>query len=55
MDGFRTLRQGSRVNFDLAQGPKGQLAHNIRAFDAPAPGAADVPRQAQATDDSMTA
>jgi CspA family cold shock protein len=30
MDGFRTLKQGSRVEFDLVQGPKGNLAHNIR-------------------------
>jgi CspA family cold shock protein len=32
MDGFRTLRQGSRVSFDLVQGPKGDLAQNIRPF-----------------------
>ncbi|MBL8347178.1 MAG: cold-shock protein [Rubrivivax sp.] len=30
MDGFRTLRQGTRVSFDLVQGPKGDLAQNIR-------------------------
>jgi cold shock protein len=30
MDGFRTLRQGSRVSFDLVQGPKGDSAQNIR-------------------------
>ena len=30
MDGFRTLKQGSRVTFDLVAGPKGQLAQNIR-------------------------
>lgn len=30
MDGFRTLKQGSRVSFDLVQGPKGDLAQNIR-------------------------
>jgi len=30
MDGFRTLKQGSRVDFELVQGPKGQLAQNIR-------------------------
>ena len=29
MDGFRTLRQGSRVSFELVEGPKGQLAQNI--------------------------
>lgn len=34
MDGFRTLKQGSRVTFELIQGPKGLLAQNIRPFDA---------------------
>lgn len=34
MDGFRTLRQGAKVNFDLAEGPKGQLAQNIMPLDA---------------------
>jgi CspA family cold shock protein len=29
MEGFRTLKQGSRVSFELVQGPKGQLAQNI--------------------------
>ena len=31
MDGFRTLKQGSKVEYDLVQGPKGDLAQNIRA------------------------
>jgi cold shock protein len=30
MEGFRTLKQGSRVDFDVMQGPKGTLAQNIR-------------------------
>ena len=29
MDGFRTLKQGGTVSFELVQGPKGQLAQNI--------------------------
>ena len=33
MDGFRTLKQGGRVRFDLVQGPKGQLAQNISAIE----------------------
>ena len=33
MDGFRTLKQGGRVSFDVAKGPKGDLAENIRAAD----------------------
>ena len=34
MDGFKTLKQGSRVSFDLVDGPKGQLAQNIRSEPA---------------------
>lgn len=30
MDGFRTLKQGSRVAYEVVQGPKGDLAQNIR-------------------------
>jgi CspA family cold shock protein len=30
MDGFRTLKQGGRVSYELVQGPKGSLAQNIR-------------------------
>jgi CspA family cold shock protein len=33
MEGFRTLRQGGQVSFEIVQGPKGQLAHNIRPLD----------------------
>ena len=35
MEGFRTLKQGGRVSFEVVQGPKGQLAQNIAAIDAP--------------------
>jgi len=31
MEGFKTLKQGSRVSFEITQGPKGQLAQNIQA------------------------
>jgi CspA family cold shock protein len=34
MEGFRTLKQGGRVRFEVVQGPKGQLAQNIAAIDA---------------------
>lgn len=34
MEGFRTLKQGSKVNYELIQGPKGQLAQNIFPIDA---------------------
>lgn len=30
MDGFRTLKQGSRVSYEVVQGPKGSLAQNIQ-------------------------
>ena len=33
MDGFRTLKQGGKVSFELVQGPKGQLAQNIKPVD----------------------
>lgn len=29
MEGFRTLKQGARVSFEMVDGPKGKLAHNI--------------------------
>lgn len=34
MDGFKTLKQGARVRFDVIQGPKGQMAQNIEADPA---------------------
>jgi CspA family cold shock protein len=36
MDGFRTLKQGSKVRYELVQGPKGQLAQNIQPADVAA-------------------
>lgn len=30
MDGFRTLAEGSRVEFEVVQGPKGLQAANVR-------------------------
>ena len=37
MEGFRTLKQGGKVSFDLVQGPKGQLAQNICPVESAAP------------------
>lgn len=34
MEGFRTLKQGTKVAFDVVQGPKGNLAQNIRPIAA---------------------
>lgn len=30
VDGFKTLEEGQRVEFDVTQGPKGQQAENVR-------------------------
>jgi CspA family cold shock protein len=55
MEGFRTLRQGSRVSFDLTQGPKGQLAQNISPLEAPRPAERDAIRPLEANSDPMAA
>jgi cold shock protein len=34
MNGFKTLAQGSRVSYELADGPKGKQALNIMAEEA---------------------
>jgi CspA family cold shock protein len=47
MDGFRTLKQGGRVRFDIVQGPKGQLAQNISPLETPA-GVQEAPNTAPA-------
>ncbi len=31
MDGFKTLREGQAVEFDITTGPKGEQASNVRA------------------------
>ena len=50
MEGFKTLKQGARVRYELIEGPKGQLAHNILAEVGPivttaAPAAAADPAE----------
>lgn len=32
-EGFKTLAEGQRVNFDITTGPKGQQASNIRGAE----------------------
>ena len=36
MDGFKTLKEGARVSFEVNQGPKGLMAARIRAEAASA-------------------
>ena len=36
MEGFRTLKQGSQVSYEVVDGPKGKLAQNIRSVEAQA-------------------
>jgi CspA family cold shock protein len=31
--GFKTLKEGQKVSFEVTQGPKGQQASNIRSAD----------------------
>ena len=55
MEGFRTLKQGSTVTYDLVQGPKGQLAHNIAPADSQGSSGTEVTPQADARSASATA
>jgi CspA family cold shock protein len=45
MEGFKTLKQGSRVTFEISEGPKGQLAQNIQAEASLGQPAPPVPGQ----------
>jgi CspA family cold shock protein len=44
MEGFRTLKQGGRVEYELLQGPKGNLAQNIRPLETATQEPAEQPR-----------
>lgn len=35
MDGYKTLREGQEVEFEIQHGPKGPQASNIRAAQTP--------------------
>ena len=37
MEGFKTLKEGARVDFELTDGPKGLMAINIRYTEASPP------------------
>ena len=47
MEGFKTLKQGARVTFELTAGPKGQLAQNIQSAPSQASPLESQARSAQ--------
>lgn len=49
MDGFRTLKQGGQVTYELVKGPKGDMAQNIREQASAGGG---IPAMAGANDHS---
>lgn len=40
MDGYKTLKEGDQVEFDVIQGQQGPQADNVRILNRPADGAA---------------
>ena len=51
MDGYKTLKAGQQVSFDVVEGPKGLHATNIRALlEQPE----DIPEAAQTVDDEVS-
>ena len=46
MEGYRTLKAGQAVMFDILQGPKGLHATNIRSLQTTAETAAPAPQDA---------
>jgi CspA family cold shock protein len=42
MEGFKTLKQGSLVSYELVQGPKGDLAQDIRPVESAEDNAAQI-------------
>jgi CspA family cold shock protein len=42
MDGFRTLKQGAKVRYELVAGPKGMLAQNIQQVDGSSAGTDEI-------------
>lgn len=45
MEGFKTLKEGGRVEFELVEGPKGRLAQNIRPASTPPAAASPAPSE----------
>lgn len=56
MSGFRALAEGQEVEFEVAEGPKGLLAADVKLIGVvPAASAADVPDIAASTSVKATA
>ena len=51
MDGYKTLKAGQQVSFDVVEGPKGLHAANIHAL-LERPG--DIPEATQTVDDEVS-
>jgi len=49
MDGYKTLKAGQQVNYDLIQGPKGLHATNISPVGVPAASGASTSLQKNTT------
>jgi len=47
MEGYKTLKEGTRVDFELTEGPKGLQAVNIRANGAALPAASEATAEAE--------
>ncbi|HEY8568008.1 cold shock domain-containing protein CspD [Microbulbifer sp.] len=54
MEGYRTLKAGQQVNFDIIQGDKGYHAANISLATANAPRASSPAPQAQSVREKET-
>ncbi|WOX05663.1 cold shock domain-containing protein CspD [Microbulbifer pacificus] len=54
MEGYRTLKAGQQVNFDIIQGDKGYHAANISLATANAPRASSSASQTQAVHEKET-
>ena len=57
MDGYKTLKAGQDVQFDVEQGPKGLHAVNIRPMESQTPpaGANAIQREAKPGEDDVRA
>jgi cold shock protein len=51
MDGYKTLKAGQDVEFDIEQGPKGLHAVNIRSFESDAGSASSSSDESESRDD----